>query len=283
MYAGWPQQVCTAGTSTTHPASSGSPTAANPTTGRKRSTRQVTSSPTRGPPNRLAIFSETCVWSTLRHNRRSLRHRFHPLLPRPTHHRPPLRASNTPDPAITRPHPACRDAPRAFFSSHFPILTPASSRGSVLHRPQRTPLRSTPAIPPTLPTSAGDALDPTMSGPFSCGHNPSRHVHLWYDDNVAEHSCLQVLVNGDLLGWSDTAYRRVEDVCIVTTGTYHSRRQAMPNPRPRVVGHGLIGSDAYAPTVPVSTPWPPPIVLPRASALPPASHMHFAPVPQDGN
>ncbi len=48
LYAGWPQQVWTAGTSTTHPASSSSLTAANPTAGRKRSTRQVTSSPTRG-------------------------------------------------------------------------------------------------------------------------------------------------------------------------------------------------------------------------------------------
>ena len=48
LYAGWPQQVCTAGASTTQPASSSSLTAANPTAGRKRSTRQVTNSPTRG-------------------------------------------------------------------------------------------------------------------------------------------------------------------------------------------------------------------------------------------
>ena len=45
--AGWPQQVCAAGTSTVQPASSSSLTAAKATLGRIRSARQVTKSPTR--------------------------------------------------------------------------------------------------------------------------------------------------------------------------------------------------------------------------------------------
>src|SRR5580692_6761010 len=45
LNAGWPQQVC-GGTSTVQPASSKSLTAAKPTDGRNRSTRQVTNSPT---------------------------------------------------------------------------------------------------------------------------------------------------------------------------------------------------------------------------------------------
>src|ERR1043166_6388678 len=48
LNAGWPQQVCI-GTSTVQPASSSSFTAAKPTAGRIRSTRQVTNSPTRVP------------------------------------------------------------------------------------------------------------------------------------------------------------------------------------------------------------------------------------------
>src|SRR5690349_707384 len=47
LYAGWPQQTCSGGTSTVQPASSRSFTAAKPTEGRKRSTRQVTNSATR--------------------------------------------------------------------------------------------------------------------------------------------------------------------------------------------------------------------------------------------
>src|SRR5262245_12535794 len=48
LYAGWPQQVCAAGTMTSQPAASSSRTAAKPTLGRSRSTRQVTNSPTLG-------------------------------------------------------------------------------------------------------------------------------------------------------------------------------------------------------------------------------------------
>ena len=48
LNAGWPQQVCASGTSTRHPASSRSLTAAKPTDGRNRSTRQVTKRATRG-------------------------------------------------------------------------------------------------------------------------------------------------------------------------------------------------------------------------------------------
>src|SRR5919205_82016 len=48
LKAGWPQQVWAAGTSTSQPASSSSLTAAKPTLGRYRSTRQVTKSATRG-------------------------------------------------------------------------------------------------------------------------------------------------------------------------------------------------------------------------------------------
>src|SRR5689334_21994484 len=47
LYAGWPQQTCSGGTSTVQPASSRSFTAAKPTDGRNRSTRQVTKSATR--------------------------------------------------------------------------------------------------------------------------------------------------------------------------------------------------------------------------------------------
>src|SRR5262245_54109651 len=47
LYAGWPQQVWASGTSTAQPASSRSLTAAKPTLGRMRSTRQVTKRPTR--------------------------------------------------------------------------------------------------------------------------------------------------------------------------------------------------------------------------------------------
>src|SRR5262249_8566892 len=46
LKAGWPQQVC-GGTSTVQPASSNSLTAAKPTDGGTRSTRQVTNRPTR--------------------------------------------------------------------------------------------------------------------------------------------------------------------------------------------------------------------------------------------
>src|SRR3972149_2293123 len=48
LNAGCPQQACR-GTTTVQPASSSSLTAAKPTEGRMKSTRQVTSSPTRGP------------------------------------------------------------------------------------------------------------------------------------------------------------------------------------------------------------------------------------------
>src|SRR5688572_10359283 len=65
LYAGCPQQVCT-GTSTVQPASSRSFTAAKPTDGRIRSTRQVTKSPTRGLPlegftgwDALSLFDPT--------------------------------------------------------------------------------------------------------------------------------------------------------------------------------------------------------------------------------
>src|ERR1041385_8970833 len=47
FHAGWPQQVCT-GTLPSQPACSRSFTAAKPTLGRTRSTRQVMNSPTRG-------------------------------------------------------------------------------------------------------------------------------------------------------------------------------------------------------------------------------------------
>src|SRR5262249_27479408 len=64
LNAGWPQQVWR-GTSTVQPASSSSLTAAKPTDGRIRSTRQVTNSPTRlllGPamhvPGKCALQPE---------------------------------------------------------------------------------------------------------------------------------------------------------------------------------------------------------------------------------
>src|SRR5262245_39503753 len=61
LNAGWPQQVCV-GTSTVQPASSSSFTAAKPTAGRIRSTRQVTNRPTRTP---LLFMRRTC-YPTLR-------------------------------------------------------------------------------------------------------------------------------------------------------------------------------------------------------------------------
>src|SRR5882762_322551 len=59
LKAGWPQQDCN-GTATVQPASSRSLTAANPTEGRIRSTRQVTKSPTR-----LSAFSVICPLSSV--------------------------------------------------------------------------------------------------------------------------------------------------------------------------------------------------------------------------
>src|SRR5262249_37563747 len=58
LYPGCPQQVCTRGTSTVQPASSSSLTAANPTVGRNRSTRQVTNRPTRAG---LLLMAETTL------------------------------------------------------------------------------------------------------------------------------------------------------------------------------------------------------------------------------
>src|SRR5262245_8177124 len=45
LYAGWPQQVCVAGTTTSAPPDSSSRNAANPIEGRMRSTRHVTNNP----------------------------------------------------------------------------------------------------------------------------------------------------------------------------------------------------------------------------------------------
>ena len=52
LNAGWPQQVCPAGTTTSQPAASSRRTAAKPTAGRNRSTRQVT---------KRATFGRSCM------------------------------------------------------------------------------------------------------------------------------------------------------------------------------------------------------------------------------
>src|SRR6185503_3010248 len=64
LNAGWPQQLCV-GTSTVQPASSSSLTAAKPTDGRIRSTRQVTKRPTRGPFPAVSLFMCRTCYPTL--------------------------------------------------------------------------------------------------------------------------------------------------------------------------------------------------------------------------